>query len=116
MKKQIEIQKENVKTLLDLIRDNPDLRVLPMVDEEVVASDEFSSWAASFGNAEIDYTWNDGERIYFKSSDEEQLVEKEIDKLSYHGKRWERLVEEEAEMNIKNLAWEKVIAVWIGLP
>lgn len=116
MKTEIEIQKENVKSLIDLVNENPELRILPMVDSEIVASDEFTSWAASFGNAEIDYIWHNGEKIHFKSSDEEELIEKEIEKLSYCGKRWERSVEEEAEMNIQNLPWEKVIAVWIGLP
>jgi len=116
VKTEIEIQKENVKSLIALVNENPDLRILPMVSGEVVAGDDFSSWAGSFGNAEIDYIWTDGERIYFKSIDEEELIEKEIEKLSYFGKRWERSVEEEAEMNIQNLGWEKVIAVWIGLP
>lgn len=116
MIKQSEIQNENVKTLLDLIKDNPDLLILPMVDGEVVAGDDYSNWAGSFGNSEVDYIWNNGEKIHFRSTDFEELVEKEITRLEYVGKRWNRTVEEQAEKNINDLEWQKVIVVQIGLP
>lgn len=68
--------KENVAELLNLIKENPDLPIVPMVDSEIVASDEHTNWLGSFGKAEIDYVWDNGERIYFKSNDEEDLLER----------------------------------------
>jgi hypothetical protein len=116
MKTQSEIQKENVAELLNLIQDNPDLLILPMVDGEVVAGDDFSNWAGSFGSSEVDYIWNNEEKIHFRSTDFEELVEKEITRLEYVGKHWNRTVEEQAEKNINDLEWQKVIVVQIGLP
>lgn len=122
MKKQIEIQKENVKTLLDLVKENPDLRILPMVDYEVVGGDDYSNWGGSFGKAEIDYTWNNGERIHFMSHDFEELIENEVERLdnaaqvfSEKHPLW-RSNEERAEKMVKNLDWEKVIVVQIDTP
>lgn len=122
MRTEMEIQNENVSILLNLIKENPDLRILSMVDYEVVASDEFASWAGSFGESKVDYVWNDGERIYFKSNDEEQLIENEIDDIEnetqlFHESHpmW-RTIEDRAKERVNRYQWEKVIVVWIGLP
>ena len=49
MRKESEIQKENIGKLLDLIKQNPELPILPMVDSEIVADDYCAYWAASWG-------------------------------------------------------------------
>lgn len=122
MKPEIEIQKENVQILLDLIKENPELKIVPMVDSEIVADDGYSSWLGSFGKSEIDYTFNNGERIYFKSIDEEELIEDQIENIESEAQvlheshpLW-RPIEERAAERVKEYRWEKVIAVWIGLP
>lgn len=122
MRTEIEIQKKNVQTLLDLIKDNPELKIVPMVDSDIVADDGYSSWLGSFGKAEIDYILNNGERIYFKSIDEEELIEDQIENIESEAQilhdshpLW-RPIEERAAERVKGYGWEKVIAVWIGLP
>ena len=49
---------ENIKRLIELIKENPDLPVVPFVDEEVVCRDEgFAWWMGSFGKSEVgEYT------------------------------------------------------------
>lgn len=127
MKDFSETQKENVNLLLKLIKENPDVKILPMVDSEIVADDGFISWAGSFGKSQIDYIWNNGERVYFKSEDEEKLIEDEIDNIdsetqllpitTLHESHplWQP-VEERAAERVANYDWEKVIVVQIGLP
>ena len=122
MRTEMEIQNENVTILLNLIKENPSLRIMPMVDYEVVASDDFSSWAGSFGKSAVDYIWNNGERIYFKSTDEKQLIENEVDDIEnevqyFHESHpmW-RTIEDRAKERVSQYQWEKVIVVWIGLP
>lgn len=117
MKKQSDIQKENVKLLLKLTAENPELRIFPMVNEDVVAGDEYSYWVGSWGEPELDEMWCDGEAIYFKSRDCEDLDNQYID---CHDEDLDDLYYEEIEAEAKehtdNLPWEKVIVVRIELP
>lgn len=43
---------ENIKEILKLIEDHPDLPVIPMVGQDIVA-DSFGEWTAEVGEAEI---------------------------------------------------------------
>lgn len=114
MRTEREIQNDNVAGLLKLIKENPDLRVVSMVDSEVVASDDYSSWLGSFGTAEIDYIWNNGERIFFKSHDEEELIQNELDDIDQDVDH--SIAEDMAVKQVRSYTWEKVIVVWIGVP
>lgn len=44
--------KDNIKDLLRLIEEHPDLPVIPMVGQDIVA-DSFGEWTAEVGEAEI---------------------------------------------------------------
>lgn len=117
---QIEKQQSNIEVLLELIKENPDLEILPMVDNEVCAGDEFSRWLGSWGTAKIDefhVPKFDEERIYFKSSDEEKLGDKIFDHLEDNNPSWsdEHLVEQTEKM-LSEIKWEKVIVVNINTP
>lgn len=107
MKTELEIQTENVKVLFKLIKENPELKIVPMVDSDVVVDDGYSSWMGSFGKAEIDYIWITDERIYFKSIDEEELIENEIDKIADDEPNpMKQPIEQLAEERVKNYEWE----------
>lgn len=71
----IELQQEKVKHLLKLIEENPDLEILPMIDTEIVCSEDYGYWAGGWGKADIDEYWVKDERIYFRSHDEDSLIE-----------------------------------------
>lgn len=114
MRTEIDIQKENVQSLLNLIKENPELKIVPMVDTEIVADDGYSSWLGSFGKAEIDHIWNSGERIFFKSLDEEELVQNTLDEIPLEID--DATAEITANDIVEKYEWEKVIVVWIGLP
>lgn len=122
MQTEVEAQRENVETLIKLMNENPKLRVVPMVDSEVVADDGCSYWLGAFNTSEIDYVFVSDERIYFKSIDEEELVSDEIDRIGDEAEiaprspSFYKIVAELAENIVKSYEWEKVIAVWIGIP
>lgn len=117
MIKEIEIQQENVNELIRLINENPTLEVLPMVDSEVVVSDDWESWLGKFGRVELDYIWQDEERIYFKSVDDEELIDNKLEILESNQdlKNKDELLKI-AVQEVNNLEWEKVIVVNITLP
>lgn len=39
----------NAKELIRLIQENPDLPIIPMVNEEVVADDSYTYWMGEWG-------------------------------------------------------------------
>ena len=52
MRNEIKIQQEKVNQLLQLIKENPELKIIPLVDTEVVRSDDFSCWVAMWGKSD----------------------------------------------------------------
>ena len=107
MRTEMEIQQENIKKLIELVQENPDLRIVPMVDTECVLGDDFSYWIANWGKAEIDEIWSyeGGETLYSKSNSYDILVEESMDNND--------IGEEEAKEIVSAYDWEKVITVSI---
>lgn len=112
-------QKENVNHLLQLIKDNPDLEILPMVSTDIIASDDFNSWMGQWGSAEIDEYYCSDERIYFKSEDFDELVDEFMDN-NYLELEYKNLTDEEFEKvandAVDKYEWVKAIVVHIVTP
>lgn len=110
-------QQENITRLLELIKENPELEIVPMVDCECVHHDGYAYWLGEWGTAEIDeyYSSDTDERIYFKSDDFEELVEKIIGRLSEeYGNFMDEELELLAEDEVNGLKWTKAIVVHIN--
>lgn len=105
MEEKMKVQQEGIKELLRLVQENPELRIVPMVDTECVYDDSFSYWMADWGKAEIDEIWMNEECVYSKSNNFDTLV----DELMFN----ESLTEEEARNKVNSYDWEKVITVCI---
>jgi len=110
MATEMKLQQENIQTLLKLIQENPDLRIVPLVDTECVPGDDFSSWVAGWGESRIEEVWENinKERIHIKSDDYDDLVDEAMD-LGIE-------IEEEARKFVDSYAWERVIVVNITTP
>lgn len=98
--------------LLKLIEENPELPIVPMVDSEIVADDDFNRWMGSFGSACIDEYITGGERVYFRDDDKAEKVIAEI--LGWDA--YEVMTSEEAKREYAKLPWIKAIIVNIDLP
>ncbi|EGD47104.1 hypothetical protein Cpap_1496 [Ruminiclostridium papyrosolvens DSM 2782] len=103
MGKEIEAQQENVKNLLNLVQENPELRILPLVDTECVVSDDYGSWVARWDTTEIDFVFVKDERMYRKSADFEDLVDEAMHDFDFS--------DEKARKIVDGYEWEKVILV-----
>lgn len=108
---------ENITRLLALIKENPDLPIVPMVDAEIVAGDDFGRWMGSWGYSKVDEYLippKDYEPMIFKSDDdvfdtlEKVLTEAEFNALPD--------VEAECRKAYDALPWVKAIMVNIDLP
>lgn len=101
--------KENREKLLQLIRENPDLPIVPMVDSEVVADDFCAYWMGSWGSARIDQFLDTGERIFFSDDDPEDVL------TEIKGWDWySEATDEDIDAEFKALPWERAIVVYIN--
>ena len=99
------------RQLFELIRDNPDLPVIPFVDFEVVGDDSYGRWIGSWGQSYIiEYIavemYGDYPEMVYKDDTEDYETY-----LLDQG-----MTDEEVEEHIKNIDWIKAIAVYIDLP
>lgn len=60
---------KNIEKLIKLIKDNPDLPVIPMVETEVVGEDTYSRWMASLGDCRVGDFYVGEERVYTDKED-----------------------------------------------
>ncbi|APR02399.1 hypothetical protein EXM90_19135 [Clostridium botulinum] len=114
--KKIENQQANIKTLINLINENHELEIVPMVNYEVCASDDYCSWLGSWGEAKVDEYWCDEERIYFRSEDAEQLIEDAMDNGDWDENMTDEEVAKASEKEVAEYGWVKCICVRIETP
>lgn len=104
----------NIKRFLELVKLHPELSVIPMVDTNVVASDDFRTWKGSFGHSKIkEFTWfemyGDCEQMVLKE-DQDEIIEFLVE--NNNG----LFSEETAQKIADDLDWQKAIILDIGLP
>jgi len=104
--------------LLQMIRENPDLPVVPMVSQDVVPDNDYSWYVGEFGMCSIDSYCCDDERMWLKVDDEDEMLDKWADD---HEEELEGMTTKEAEVYInkhgtewiESLPWIRAIIVWI---
>ena len=103
--------------LLQLIKDNPDLPVVPMVDGEVVADDSYQYWLGHWGRAEVTEYYCGREKVHFKDYDDEEDVLMDMEGCKYYcdpqGRDITELSDEEWDELYKSIPWTKCIVVYI---
>lgn len=107
--------KDNIKDLLRLIEEHPDLPVVPMVGQDIVA-DCTGEWVAHFGKAEVKKMCIYGENVIFR---EDKNAIKTVEALELEGLTEDRTREESIEkLNgyLDELEWLEAIIVHIETP
>ena len=116
IKRDMSMKEEKINHLLKLIKENPDLPIVPMVHTECIKDDQYCYWMAEWGDADVDEYCTLDERIYFKKHDFEELVEDFIDN-NYSLKDYEGLSDDElykiAEREVEKYEWIKAIIVFL---
>ena len=111
-----EKERKNHDDLFKLMQENPDLPVVPMVDADIVAGDDYGRWMGSWGSASVDKYLipQDDRPMIFQSDDdvfdtlEQCLPEAEFEALPEN--------ESECRPFYDALPWVKAIIVNINLP
>lgn len=106
---------ENIKDLLKLIDEHPDLPVIPVVGQDIVA-DCTGEWAASFGKAEIKKICINGENVFFRDTRTalDALKEMELEGMAVGRTREESL--KIINDYLDGLDWLEAIIVHIETP
>ena len=108
-------ERENREELFRLIKENPELPIVPMVDADIVG-DDCGYWIGAWGRAEVDeyFISERAERVFYKSDGDI------FDVLERHfsDEEFEALPESEEECRpyYDKLPWIKAIIVYINLP
>lgn len=106
---------ENIKHLIQLMDEHPNLPVIPMVGQDIVA-DCTGEWIANFGKVEVKKMCIYGENVIFR---EEKNAIKTVEALELEGLTEDRTREESIEkLNgyLDELDWLEAIIVHIETP
>ena len=104
-----EWQKKNRDDLFRLMQEHPELPVVPMVDSEVVAGDEYPLWLGYLGFSKLDGYLLTDERVLIRSLDDKEDV-------LTQGLGWDEykhLSDEEATQAYKDVKWTEAIVVFV---
>lgn len=102
--------------LLNLIQENPDLEIVPMVDSEVVADNDSIWWMGKWGEAKLTEYYSGREHIHFRDDDEEDVLNDLVGcryGCDAQGRDIYDLTDKEWNELYNSLPWEKAIVVYI---
>lgn len=100
----------NTELFLNLVKENPTLPIMPMVDTEVVAGDNYCWWCARFGESFVGHYYNNDEHCIIREHDDDYDIFDEcfdIDDFDVN------ISDEEIEKIVDELKWIKAILVKI---
>ena len=109
---------KETEQLLKLIKENPDLPVIPMVNEEVVADDCYTWWRGEWIRSEVTEYYIGREYAHFKDDDEEDVLNDMVGCEYSHDKSGRDiydLSDEEWDALYASIPWQKAIVVYIGV-
>ena len=99
----------NIGKFIELVKDNPDLRVIYMVHSDVVQDDFYGYWTGRNISVNVDSILKDDlhECVWVRSIDDDYDIYE-----SFFGD--DDCTDEHIKEEVDKLPWEKVIIVWIG--
>lgn len=111
-KKNTTLTNPHLAQLLELMKENPHLPVVPMVRSEIVCDDSWAYWMGSWGEARVDLYLVTDSRILFKGDDDPYDALLQImdpDKL-------DNMTIKAMAKAYDDLPWKKAIIVYIETP
>lgn len=101
---------------LNLVKLNPDLPIIPMVNADVVG-DDYGNWIGEWGRAEVKKYYMGREKVHFLDEDDEEDVLSDLAGFKYctypEGRDIYDLPDDEWEKLYKSIPWADAIVVYI---
>ena len=104
------------ENLLQLIKENPDLPIVPMVDQEIVADDCCTWWIGKWGRSEVKGYYMGRNYVHFQDDDEEDVLADMVGCEYYcgpDGRDITELTENEWNALYQSIPWTRAIVVYI---
>lgn len=115
MKTAIDYQREKITELLELIKGNPDLPIVPMVDSEVVSDDSYGRWMGSFGGSYVGEYIVGKDQIHYRDDEDWGEIESLLSE-DYGCDVFAEMDDETEKRAYMEMPWIKAIIVAIDLP
>lgn len=115
MKKAIDYQKEKITELLELIEENPDLPIVPMVDGEIVGDDSCARWMGSWGGCHIGEYLMGEDHMHYRDNEDNGEIEAVLSE-EYGYDAFAGMDDETAKRAYMEMPWIRAIIVAIDLP
>lgn len=110
---------KHTEDFLKFVKENPDLPILPMVWEEVVAENASCYWAGSFGGADIKKVYGGASKWHFYEEDDTEEQIETLEDTDYWRTSsidyWE-MEDTQIKQVYDELPWKEYIVVYIELP
>lgn len=110
-----ERKKKNREEFFRLMKENPDLPVVPMVDAGIVADND-GYWMGSWGSSQIQDFLIGEEQVYFRNDDDPYEIEKVLCNEMLSEDDVEAMTDEKVHQAYKDMPWIKAIVVYISYP
>ena len=111
--KEIDIQKKHLEELFALIKENPELPIMPMVEENIVFEDGYGLYQGTWGHAEKT-RYCSGTYIHFYEPDDYYEIRETInDIIGNDSDVYDDYSEGETRRMYEELDWVDVIVVYI---
>lgn len=108
----------NIKDLLKLIQENPDLPIVPMVDQEIVADDNATWWLGKWGRCVKTKYYSGRDYIHFYDDDVEDALNDMVGckySETKDGRDIYDLTDVEWDVLYESLPWIECIVVYITI-
>ena len=109
-----DMERQYREELFELLKKNPDLPVVPMVDCEIICEDS-GRWLGAWGSSHIGEYLLGEERVYFRDDDDQAEVDRLVTEKLGSDASWE-LDEDGIKRAYGKMPWIKAIIVNIDLP
>ncbi len=111
-----EKEKQSREELFKLMRENPELPIVPMVDSDIVADNGYAYWKGAWGSSSIMEYLVGEESVHFREDDDWEEVERTLTDGFMSWEQFESMTDVEAGKAYASLPWIKAIVVYINLP
>lgn len=98
---------------LKIVKENPKLPIVPMVDSEIVADEGYSWWLGSFGESFVGHYYNNDDRVIVREHEDDTDIFEDCFCVEDFD---ENITDEEISKVVDNLKWIRAILVRIELP
>ena len=100
--------KNNFQKFLELVRENPDLEVIPIVCDDVVADDGYDFWYGDWGNCQIGESIRTKDGVFTREDYYWEVLR------GVYGAEAVAFMDDEDEQRLyEDLSWQKSILVYI---